>query len=291
MSRPLNIMVTGASGHLGQLVVQELIRSSKNKIFAGSRNLEKIKAFADSGVTLRSLDFTAPSTLKDAFKGIDRLLLISTDAVGARVEQHKNAIEAAKAAGVKHIIYTSWPSPENSLAGVGPDHFQTEVLIQQSGMTYTLLRNFLYMDNFLHTLKTAIQMKTLFGAGGEGKAAYVSREDCALAAASALDSDRFVNSMIDVSGPRALSYKDVAALASEILGVPIAYHDLSAEDFSKALVESGLPEQWANLYVSFDLAIKQGELSIPSSGVKSLTGKNPKDIREFIIENKKSLRV
>lgn len=134
-------------------------------------------------------------------------------------------------------------------------------------------------------------MKKLFGTGGEGKAAYVSREDCALAAASALDSDQFVNSIVDVSGARALSYKEVAALASEILEVPLTYQDLSEKDFSRALVESGLPEQWANLYVSFDLAIKKGEVEIPSSGVKSLTGKNPKDIRDFIIENKKSLRV
>jgi NAD(P)H dehydrogenase (quinone) len=281
------VLVTGASGKLGSLVIQDLLKSKKVKIIATTRSVAKLTSLHEAGVSVRAANFSEPQNLTAAFQGASSLLLISTDELGSRVAQHKNAIEAAVKAGVKHIVYTSWPSPETSLASVGAEHAATEELIKKSGLSYTILRNFNYADNLLHTIETAKSMGALYGSAGAGKVAYVTRQDCAHAAAAALISDSDKNQILNITGPEALSYEDVARLASEFTQQDIKYKDLPAEEFKAGLTKSGLPEVWAELFVSFDLAARAQEGSQTSSSVFDLTGKKPQALKEFLKANLK----
>lgn len=283
------LLVTGASGNLGRLILKALLRNKATNIIATSRNVEKLSEFAKLGVEVRPADFGDQKSLATAFRGADRLLLISTDAIGARIDQHKNAINAAKEAGVKHIIYTSWPKAETSKALVSDEHLQTEKLIKESGLTYTILRNFNYSENLFHSIPAAIQIGTLYGTAGNGKVAYVTREDCANAAAGALLSDKHQNKILDITGPRAYDYNEVVELVSEITDKKINYIDLSEADFKAALLKSGLPEIWADVFVTFDIAFKNGDTETPSNAVLELSGIAPKDLKDFLLENRKVL--
>lgn len=284
------LLVTGASGHLGRLVLKALLRNKATNIIATGRNVEKLAEFAKEGIEIRPADFNDPKTLVTAFRGADRLLLISTDAIGARIEQHKNAILAAKAAGVKHIIYTSWPKAETSKALVAEDHLQTEKLIKESGMTYTILRNFNYSENIFFSIPTAIEMGTLYGTAGNGKVAYVTREDCANAAAGALLSNKHQNKILDITGPRAYDYDEVVKMVSEVTGKKVSYVNIPEEDLKNALLKSGLPELFAELFVTFDIAFRNGDTGTPSNAVLELSGIAPKDFKDFLIENKEALQ-
>lgn len=284
------LLVTGASGHLGQTVLDTLLKNfPDHKVIATTRQPEKLQKHSSQGVELRQADFDDPQSLERAFLGADRLLLISTDKVGSRIEQHKNAVAAAKKAGVKHIVYTSLPEPETSVSAVAPEHAATEKFIRDSGMTYTILRNNLYADLLIGTLKTALAFGQVAAAAEKGRTAYITREDCAIAAAYALAAESNANSVADLTGPEAVSYQDLASFASELSGRNIPYIELSPTDFKAALEKSGLPAAWADLFVSFDLSIKQGTLKNVSSTFKSLTGKEPQNIYQFLKSHRNSI--
>lgn len=288
MNNSETLLVTGASGHLGKLVLDTLLKGPKRKIIATTRNPERLAEYAGRGVIVRAADFNNAPSLDEAFKEADRLLLISTDAIGSRISQHKNAIEAAKRAGIKHIIYTSYPNPEKAPAAVAPEHHETEKMIQQSGLGYTFLRNNLYTDNLLSAISTALAMGAFAGTAGKGKTAYVTREDCAYAAAGALASSNTQNVVVDVTGPRAIDYNELASIVSEIAGKPLPYVDMSEADFKQTLMKSGLPEAWADVFVSFDVTARQGYASAVTSAVRELSGRAPKDIKEFLQENRQA---
>jgi NAD(P)H dehydrogenase (quinone) len=283
------LLVTGASGHLGKLVLHRLLKDPKRNIIATSRNVEKLSEYKDQGITLRSADFANPESLLAAFQGADRLLLISTDAVGSRVTQHKNAIEAAVKAGVKHIIYTSLPQPDKSPGIIALEHNETEKLIRASGLGYTILRNNLYADNFLQSAPTALAMNALIGTSGVGKTAYVTRQDCADTAAGALASSETESTVIDVTGPEAIGYEKVALTLSELSNRKIPYMDMNETDFKAALTKSGLPEAWADVYVAFDLSSRQGFLATTTNAVEKYAGHKPKSLQVFLQENKAAL--
>lgn len=282
------LLVTGASGHLGQLVLNALLKEPGRKIIATTRKPESLAQYAAKGVNVRAADFDKVETLTAAFAGADRLLLISTDAIGSRLNQHRNAIEAAVKAGVKHIVYTSFPHADKSPAFVAPEHIATEELIKKSGLSYTILRNNLYTDNLLGQLSTAFAMGAFAGTAGKGKIAYVTREDCADAAAGALASSENKNTVVDITGAEALGYEEIAAIAGEIAGRKLPYVDMSEADFKQALMKSGLPEIWADGYVSFDVTAKQGLLNQPSEAVLKYSGHQPKTLKTFLQENKAS---
>lgn len=283
------LLVTGASGHLGKLVLNALLKGPKRNIIATSRNIDKLSEYKDQGLTLRSADFANPESLLEAFQGADRLLLISTDAIGSRVTQHKNAIEAAVKAGVKHIIYTSLPHPDTSPGIIAHEHNETEKLIRASGLSYTILRNNLYADNFLQSAPTAISMGALIGTSGTGKTAYVTRQDCAETAAGALASSETESTVIDVSGPEAVDYVKVAAVLSEVANKKVPYLDMPEADFKAALTKSGLPETWADVYVAFDLSSRQGSLGATTNAVEKYAGHKPKSLQTFLQESKAAL--
>ena len=289
MSQNERILVTGASGQLAQLTLSTLLKAGQKNLIATTRNPEKVNALGYDEVDVRSADFKTPSGLANAFEGATRLLLISTPDIGAsRVEQHKNAVTAARAAGVKHIIYTSCTNPETSPAIVAPDHAATENSIKESGLKYTFLRMNCYAQFLMYSLPAAIETGTLFGCAGTGKIAYVNREDCAKAAAGALiNAGQFENTYLNVSGPEAYSHADIASLVSDIKHTKVVYQDLSPEDYKAALVKTGLPELYAELFASFDLSVKNGDTAAVTDAVQKLSGKPPARLPEFLKANLK----
>ena len=280
------LLVTGASGHLGRRVLELLLENYEGKIIAATRTPEKLGDFKHRGVILRHADFEDRDSLELAFEGVDRLLLISTDAVdvpGRRIKQHRNAVQAAEKAGVKHVVYTSLMNPgPDSPASVAPDHRATEEALATTGMGWTALRENIYTDVLLLSLTQAVQIGKLFNAIGEGKAAYITREDCARAAAAALTSSFDGRRVLDITGPQAVSQYEVAAILSQVTGQEIAYIPLELEAHIQNMLTAGLPRPVAESLASFDEAITQAKFSAVSSAVEDLTGRKPISIAEFL---------
>jgi len=220
------VLVAGGSGRLGQMVLEQLLQAGASDIIATTRTPQKLGAYESFGVDVRYADLNDPQTLSKAFKGADRLLLISTNDLfsGKRMQQHKNAIAAAKRAGVHHILYTSMPEPEASTAvPFSPDHVVTEQAIQESGLGYTILRVAWYAENpiELGLIPAALQTGTWLTSVGAGKIAYVTRFDVARAAAAALVQGGDASQIYNISGPQAMSAADLVAALSRAVERPI----------------------------------------------------------------------
>jgi NAD(P)H dehydrogenase (quinone) len=288
------LLVTGASGHLGRRVLELLLETHEGMIIAATRTPEKLTEFSMRGVIVRHADFEDPASLLQAFKGVDRLLLISTDAVdrpGRRLNQHRNAIKAAEQAGVSHVVYTSLMNPgPDSPAYVAPDHRGTEASLKESKMGWTVLRENIYMDLLLLSLPQAIEMGKIFNAIGDGKAAYITREDCARAAAAALASSYEGRRVLDITGPKAVSQYEVAAIVGEITGQEISYVPLELDTLIQNMVNSGLPRPVAEGYASFDATINQGKFGTVSSTVQDLTGRKPISVSDFLVAHRDVLQ-
>jgi len=280
------LLVSGASGHLGYRVIELLLEMGAGPIVATTRTPAKLADLAARGVEVRQADFDNAASLAAAFKGVDRMLLISTDTLdqpGHRIAQHVAAIKAADAANVQHIVYTSItnPTPDNP-AFVVPDHSATEAALQSSRPGYTILRNNLYMDLLLGTVTQAVQLGALYSAAGDGKAGYVTREDCARAAAGALAAPFEGRRVLDVTGPAALTQVDIAALASHLSGKQISYVALPVEALVKNMVAAGLPEPIAAAYATFDVGIARGKFDVVTDSVEALSSHKPIAAADFL---------
>jgi NAD(P)H dehydrogenase (quinone) len=286
------LLVTGAAGQLGQRVVAHLIESQKiapSRIVAASRNPEKLAALKAKGVQVRRVDFEDAASLATAFAGVDRALLISTDGVdrpGRRIAQHRAAVEAARKAGVKHVVYTSMPKPDKSLILFAPDHLGTEQALAASGLGWTILRNNWYTENLFMNLPAMLATGKWFTSAGDGKIAYVTREDCARAAAAALASDSTANARYDISGPQAHTPVQLAAALSEYSGKPIEVVQVTDEQLAEGLKAAGLPPPVIPLVVSIDANTRAGGLDVVSNDVQKLTGKAPQSVRDFLAVSK-----
>lgn len=292
MANQPTLLVTGASGHLGRRAVELLLEARAGKIIAGTRNIEKIKDLAAKGAEIRKVDFDNPS-LADSFKGVDRLLLISTDALdtpGKRLNQHKAAIEAAKKAGVRHIVYTSMPKPEpGSPIPFAPDHYGTEQALAGSGLGWTVLRNGWYQENLFHSLPAALASGKWFSAAGDGKVAHVAREDAAYAAAAALAKEPNGNTRYDITGSELLTTNEIAKLASEATGKPIEVVNVTDEQLTQGMIAAGMPAFLAPVFASFDTNTRAGNIAIASDAVQKLTGRTPRSLKQFFAANKEAL--
>ncbi len=288
-----SLLVTGAAGRLGRRVVERLLESGAQGIIAVTRRPAQLADLAAQGVDVRQADFDRPETLPAAFAGAGRMLLISTDAVdrpGRRFEQHRRAIDAAVRAGVRHIVYTSLAHPvAGSPVLIADDHLQTEQALEASGVGFTALRNNLYTDLLLMSLPQAVASGTLYAAAGDGGAAYVTREDCARAAAAVLASSFEGVRRLEVTGPAVVTYHELAALAAELTGRPVAYVPLDAAAYVAGMVEAGLPEAVARLMASFDVAMQQGLFGPATDAVRELTGRAPMSVRSFLEVNREAL--
>lgn len=287
------VAVTGASGQLGRRVVELLLEQGAGKVIAVTRTPDKLADLAGKGAEVRQGDFDHPKELERAFAGIDRVLIVSSDALGrprGRHAHHADAVKAAENAGVTHAAYTSYigPRPTTSLS-VQNDHFQTELAIAQSSMTWTFLRNNMYTDMLLYGLPHAIASGQLFTATGNGGRSYVTREDCARAAVGALLSDFEGHRILDITGPGAVTQDEIAVIASDIAGKPVKHVALSPADMKKGMIASGMPEMFAEVMLEFDTMTAEGYLAVVTPTMKELTGREPTSVRTFLEANRDAL--
>jgi NAD(P)H dehydrogenase (quinone) len=280
--------VTGASGHLGRAVITNLLARGAKHVVAITRDPSKLSDLA-SRVEVRAADFRDPASLTGAFAGIDRLLIVSTDDFDDRAGQHIRAIDAAEKSGVGHVVYTSvtslYPDPTSF---VSDSHFWTEARLIRSGMTWSILRNNLYADYLLPAAQQAIATGQLFHASQSGRRAYVTRDDCAAAAAGALlsaDGRR----IFDISGPEALSSDDLAALFASLAGRPVTAQHLPADALIAGMRQAGVPDVMANVLTRFDTDAAQGYLGIVTNAVEQLTGRPPESVAAFLARNQTAL--
>jgi len=296
MSNNGPLLVTGASGHLGRRVVELLLdspRANGRKLIAVTRSPEKLAELAARGVEVVAGDFDHPGTLQAPFAGVERALIISSDALdrpGRRLEQHLAAVHAAHAAGVRHVVYTSLtnPGPQSPIT-LAPDHWGTESAIRESGMSYTVLRNNMYTDHLLMWLPHAVSAGKLVNAYADGAVSYVTREDCAQAAAATLSESFEGKAVLDITGPTAIAQSELAAMVSEVTGKPVEYVAVSPEAATQNLQRAGMPLPIARLLVSFEVAATRGQLAVTSSAVRELTGKAAQGVREFLSANRAAL--
>ena len=278
----MSIVVTGASGQLGRLTADLVLdRVPASEVILTTRHPEALSDLAERGASVRPADFDQPETLVEAFAGGERLLLISTDDLGRRTAQHRATIEAAREAGVRHVTYTSYLNPvEENPAVITPSHQATEQALRESGLAWTMLRNAFYAEYQVPAGAQAIASGRLVHNSGDGRIAYVSREDCAAAAAAVLTTDGHENKAYDITGPEALSQDDVAALLSEVSSRPVEAVALDDEAFIQGLTAAGVPEPAALEFASYGRAIREGYLGEASGAVENLTGRPPRSLRE-----------
>ncbi len=290
-------LVTGASGHLGQAVINHLLTTYKvpaNKIIAVSRDASKLAALKAKGVNVRDGNFDDEAQLTKAFAGATRVLLISTSAMepGVRGKQHKNAVNAAAKANVSHVVYTSMPNATKSAVLFAPDHAGTEKALADSTLSgWTVLRNNWYAENLFFALPQALASGTQYSASAQGKTAYIVRDDLARAAAAVLSSDKAEKATYTLSGGNEYTVDEVAKLVSAATGKPLNVVHVPVEGLVQGMLGAGLPEGMARLFASFDAATAQGDLSGTSADYKSLVGAEPQSFEAWVKTNATALSV
>lgn len=268
------IVVTAASGQLGRLVVEELLaRLPASEIVAAVRTPAKVADLAARGVTVREADYTRPETLDTAFRGADKLLLISSSEVGQRLPQHRNAIEAARRAGVGLVAYTSLLHADTSPLPLHAEHLATEALLKESGLPNVVLRNGWYTENYLASVAPALAHGAYIGSAGDGRIASAARADYAAAAAAVLTAPEQAGKVYELAGDESYTLAELAAEITRQSGKPVVYQDLSAADFKAALLGAGLPEGLATLLAESDVGASQGGLFDDGRQLSRLIGR------------------
>jgi NAD(P)H dehydrogenase (quinone) len=287
----MTIAITGAAGHLGRLTAQLLLdRVDAGEVVLVTRRPDAIADLADAGAIVRHGDFDAPDSLPAAFAGVDRLLLISTDVLGNRVAQHTAAIEAAAGAGVRHIVYTSIVNAGSEVPlVVSHEHGATEQAIRDRGLRWTALRNGLYSEFQVGAAARAAASGQLVQNNGDGATAYVSREDCAAAAAAVLTTDGHEDRAYDITGPELVTQAQFAALVADLTGRPVEVVAIDDDAAVKGLVAAGIPAEAAPAYASFGTAVREGVLGGVSPAVEDLTGRAPRSLRDVLEAHRSEL--
>ncbi|BDU73599.1 SDR family oxidoreductase [Mesoterricola silvestris] len=265
------IAITGASGQLGRLVIQQLLRSiPASGIVALARKPESVR---DLGVQARPFDYERPGTLAAALAGVDKLLLISSSEVGRRTPQHKAVIDAARAAGVKLVAYTSLLHAPQSPLGLAPEHVETEAHLKASGLPFVLLRNGWYTENYTASIPSALAHGAFLGSAGAGRIASAARADYAAAAAAVLLREDQAGKTYELAGDIPYTLTDLAAEIARQSGKPVAYQDLPEAEFKAVLVGAGLPEGLAALLADSDAGAAKGALLDEGRQLSRLLGR------------------
>ncbi|MFC9429898.1 SDR family oxidoreductase [Streptomyces sp. NPDC056987] len=282
----MSIVVTGATGHLGRLVVEALLAADvpADGIAAVVRNKEKAAGLVASGVELRVADYDDPESLKGAFRAGDRVLLISGSEVGKRVPQHTAVIEAAKAAGVAQLAYTGVLGGPDADFDLAAEHKVTEQLILDSGLPYTFLRHGWYTENYTENLAPVLEHNAVVAAAGEGRLSAATRADYAAADAAVLTGDGHLNKVYELSGDTAWSFAEYAAELSRQTGRTIAYNNVPADVMLGILTGAGLPEPFAAILVDVDGAIGRGLLAGTSGDLARLAGRPTTPLADAVAE-------
>lgn len=278
------ITVTGASGHLGRLVIEDLLRRGVEPgvIRAVVRTPGKVADLAARGVEVRQGDYDQPDSLLPAFEGTRRLVLVSSSEIGQRVTQHRNAIEAAAKVGTELIAYTSILKADTSGMILAGEHLPTENLIRESGIPFTLLRNGWYLENYTENLAPALEFGTILGSAGTGLIAAAARADYAAAAAAAVTGSGHENRVYELGADQPFTMAQLAEAVSARAGRTVTYTDLPAQEYVKALVGAGVPEAFAGVLADSDLGIVRGELVTTSTDLRELIGRPTTTLDEAV---------
>ena len=268
------IAITGATGQLGQHVIANLLNTTAaNQLVAVVRNPAKAEALSQKGIVVRQADYGDEAALTKALQGVDKLLIISSSEVGQRAPQHRNIINAAKAAGVKFIAYTSLLHADKSPLGLHVEHVETEKMLADSGIPYALLRNGWYTENYLASAPPALEHGVFIGAAGEGKIASATREDYAAAAARVIAEEGHAGKVYELAGDHGWTLSELAAELAKQSGKKVVYQNLSQADFAAALKSVGLPAGLADMLADSDVGASKGGLFDDSHTLSKLIGR------------------
>ena len=268
------IAITGATGQLGQHVIESLLKTvPASQIVAIVRNPAKATALSQQGITVRQADYSDEAALTAALQGIDKLLLISSSEVGQRASQHRNVINAAKAAHVKFIAYTSLLHADTSPLGLADEHVATEQMLAEFGIAHALLRNGWYTENYLASAPAALEHGVFIGAADEGKIASATRADYAAAAARVISEDGHAGKTYELAGDAGWTLSQLAAELAKQSGKKVVYQNLSEADFAAALKGVGLPAGLADMLADSDTGASKGGLFDDSHTLSNLIGR------------------
>jgi NAD(P)H dehydrogenase (quinone) len=282
----MSIVVTGASGRLGRLVVENLMkRIAPGQLILVTRRPEALGELQTRGAAVRYGDFDDPATLPAAFAGGRRMLLISTDAIGRRVDQHRAAIDAAVAAGVERVVLTSHVKPValNPLGPIAREPGETETLLHNSGLDWTVLRFGSFAELQLPPAALAISAGKLVTNWGDGRIVPVSRQDCAEAAAITLTTEDHAGKTYEITGPEALSAADLADVFADVGGRSVKVVQLGDKMLTWLLTRYGTPRPVARAVTAFGRAVREGYFAVADPTVELLTGRPPLSLREVLI--------
>jgi NAD(P)H dehydrogenase (quinone) len=277
------IVVTGATGQLGQLVIDALLRMvPATQIVAAVRHVEKAKELAAKGVQVRFADYTQPDSLVSALAGATKVLLISSSEVGQRFSQHQAVIDAAKIANVELLAYTSILGADQSPLALAQEHKDTEAYIALSGLPAVILRNGWYSENYLMGAPAALEHGVMLGCAGEGKIASAARMDFAEAAAAVLTQPNQAGKVYELAGDQAYSLAQFAGYLSEVGNKPVVYNNLSEADYKAALEQFGLPAPLAGMLADSETGASVGGLYSDSKQLSELIGRPTTLIKQSI---------
>ena len=267
----MKIAVTGATGQLGRLVVEQLkSRTSADNIVALVRTPEKA---LDLGINARAFDYNQAEGLEEALNGIDTLLLISGSEVGQRATQHSNVIEAAKKAGIKWIVYTSLLHADTTSLSLAGEHLATEKMLKESGIEHTILRNGWYTENYIGSIEGALAGGALIGSAGDGKISSAARADYAEAAAVVLTNESHKGKVYELAGDDYYTLSDLAKEVSKQSGKDIPYKNLPEADYANALKSFGMDETFAGIVAGWDVSTSRDDLFDDSHQLSKLIGR------------------
>ena len=277
------IAITGATGQLGQQVFANLLNTTAaNQLVAVVRNPAKAEALSQKGVVVRQADYGDEAALTRALQGVDKLLIISSSEVGQRAPQHRNIINAAQAAGVKFIAYTSLLHADTSPLGLADEHVATEKMLADSGIPYALLRNGWYTENYLASAPAALEHGVFIGAAGEGKIASATRSDYAAAAARVITEDGHAGKVYELAGDHGWTLSELAAELAKQSGKNVVYQNLSQADFAAALKSVDLPAGLADMLADSDVGASKGGLFDDSHTLSKLIGRPSTPLAESV---------
>lgn len=277
------IAITGATGQLGHHVIEQLLKTvPASQIVAIVRNPAKAGALSQQGIDVRQADYADQAAFTSALQGVEKLLLISSSEVGQRAPQHQNVINAAKAAGVKFIAYTSLLHADTSPLGLHVEHVATEKALAVSGIPFTLLRNGWYTENYLASAPPALEHGVFIGSAGDGKIASATRADYAAAAAKVIAEEGHAGKVYELAGDNAWTLSELAAELSKQSGKSVKYQNLSEADFSAALKSVGLPAGLAEMLADSDTGASKGGLFDDSHTLSALIGRPTTPLAESV---------